>query len=328
MSEPPLRDSNVLPARCKVFGVGLSKTGTTSLNKALEILGYRTIHYPPLTSIPDLFKSFDAGTDTPVACSFEELDSHYPNSKFILTLRDEASWLRSAELHFADRVVKEPWKRELRHRLYGGVTWDPARFLRAYRQHNQRVLRYFLDRPGDLLVMNIVAGDGWESLCAFLGVEVPCVPFPRENASIAGAAGKRAVEQAEPKSYARDNLDFKLRTFCDFDNGFFVEAGANDGIARSNTLYFEKYLGWRGLLIEAVPELARVCAANRPACVVESAALVSATYTGATVPMRYCNLMSVVEGAMTNAEEMEEHIARGRRLRQVESFRWKSRPGH
>ncbi|XP_066939175.1 protein Star-like [Macrobrachium rosenbergii] len=36
--------------------------------------------------------------------------------------------------------------------------------------------------------------------------------------------------------------------------GFFIEAGALDGEYLSNTLYFERELGWRGLLIEPHPE--------------------------------------------------------------------------
>jgi hypothetical protein len=35
--------------------------------------------------------------------------------------------------------------------------------------------------------------------------------------------------------------------------GFYVEMGALDGSMFSNTLAFHKYLGWRGLLIEASP---------------------------------------------------------------------------
>jgi hypothetical protein len=50
--------------------------------------------------------------------------------------------------------------------------------------------------------------------------------------------------------FALDNLDVKLERYLDFDGGTFVEAGANDGVAQSNTLYFEWRRGWRGLLIE------------------------------------------------------------------------------
>ena len=33
-------------------------------------------------------------------------------------------------------------------------------------------------------------------------------------------------------------------------DGFFVEFGARDGITHSNTAYFERTLGWKGLCIE------------------------------------------------------------------------------
>ena len=81
------------PPSPKVLGVGLSKTGTSSLSAALTILGYRTVHYPPLDRLRELLDDSDAATDTPVACSFRELDRQYPGSRFILTVRDPDSWL-------------------------------------------------------------------------------------------------------------------------------------------------------------------------------------------------------------------------------------------
>jgi hypothetical protein len=36
--------------------------------------------------------------------------------------------------------------------------------------------------------------------------------------------------------------------------GFFIEAGAHDGVEASNTLYFEKKMGWTGLLVEPNPD--------------------------------------------------------------------------
>lgn len=38
-----------------------------------------------------------------------------------------------------------------------------------------------------------------------------------------------------------------------FQQGFFVEIGANDGFNLSNTIYLEECFGWRGILIEANP---------------------------------------------------------------------------
>jgi hypothetical protein len=37
-------------------------------------------------------------------------------------------------------------------------------------------------------------------------------------------------------------------------DGFFIEAGAHDGVEASNTLYLEKKMGWKGLLVEPNPD--------------------------------------------------------------------------
>lgn len=42
-------------------------------------------------------------------------------------------------------------------------------------------------------------------------------------------------------------------------HGFFVEAGANDGISQSNTWHLEAYRRWDGLLIEPIPWLYELC---------------------------------------------------------------------
>lgn len=46
-------------------------------------------------------------------------------------------------------------------------------------------------------------------------------------------------------------------------NGFFVELGACDGIMYSNTYYFEKELGWNGILIEPNPNFSDDLRKNR-----------------------------------------------------------------
>lgn len=46
-------------------------------------------------------------------------------------------------------------------------------------------------------------------------------------------------------------------------DGVFVDVGGYDGVAGSNTLFFEMFRGWSGLLVEAVPSLAEKAASVR-----------------------------------------------------------------
>lgn len=41
-------------------------------------------------------------------------------------------------------------------------------------------------------------------------------------------------------SYSLNFLDIKMLRYLNYDNGYFIECGANDGIRQSNTLYYEK----------------------------------------------------------------------------------------
>ena len=45
-----------------------------------------------------------------------------------------------------------------------------------------------------------------------------------------------------------------MKLFGRLRNGFFIEAGAHDGVDISNTLYLEKQLGWTGILVEPNPD--------------------------------------------------------------------------
>ncbi len=122
------------------------------------------------------------------------------------------------------------------------------------------------------------------------------------------------LSRLKKRSYSLNELDLKLIPYIDFKNGFFIEAGANDGISQSNTLYYEKYRGWKGLLIEAIPALAEKCRQNRPKCIVENCALVSPDYRDEKIKMQYCNLMSVVKGGLHSPDEEESHIQSGKQF--------------
>ncbi len=122
------------------------------------------------------------------------------------------------------------------------------------------------------------------------------------------------------RSYALNELDKKLLPFLDRRRGFFIEAGANDGVTQSNTLFFERHRGWRGLLIEPIPELAARCRKNRPRSIVENCALLAAGDPRREVTMQYCNLMSLVKGAMQSDEADRAHIEKGCAVQGIESY--------
>jgi FkbM family methyltransferase len=77
-------------------------------------------------------------------------------------------------------------------------------------------------------------------------------------------------------------LDLRLGHFLDWRDGFFVEAGANDGLFQSNTALLERSLDWTGVLVEPSPAAIELCKKNRHATV-RQAALVGFDYDEATV---------------------------------------------
>ncbi|MBN1688565.1 MAG: hypothetical protein JW893_05655 [Candidatus Omnitrophica bacterium] len=193
----------------KIFGIGLSRTGTLSLSRALEILGYQTCHYPleilsydsgnPALKL-GRFESYDAFVDFPVPLFYQELDRLCPGSKFILTVRDMRSWLRSCAHLFRkpfDEKKRPLWWTDhhngfwdesnvekinrLRRDVYGTIVFDEKKFRETYERHIKVIEVDFLSRPRDLLVLNICGGDDWVPLCRFLEKPVPQIPFPREN---------------------------------------------------------------------------------------------------------------------------------------------------
>ncbi len=87
--------------------------------------------------------------------------------------------------------------------------------------------------------------------------------------------------------------------------GFFIEAGANDGFSQSNTYYFARRYGWKGLLVEPTPELAAHCAKIRPESIVVSCALGSSESEGEPVQIHRAGLMSTVDGAL---DDQEAHL--------------------
>lgn len=143
----------------------------------------------------------------------------------------------------------------------------------------------------------------------------------RRLRSIGGRRPATNAVEAPRNYYGLNQLDEKLESYVDFDNGFFVEAGANNGQAQSNTAYFARHRGWRGLLVEPIPELAAQCRVARPESIVENCALVASDADGQSIPMTYCGLMSVVEGGWSDPEAERAHVETGRQIQSLTTYR-------
>lgn len=114
------------------------------------------------------------------------------------------------------------------------------------------------------------------------------------------------------KFHGLHGLDRKLEAYLGYDGGFFVELGANDGVDQSNTLYFERERGWRGVLIEPILHNFLKCQGNRAAdnaffC----AACVSDDYQAPYVRLTYSNLMTTPHGVESDIADPDAHARAG-----------------
>jgi FkbM family methyltransferase len=131
----------------------------------------------------------------------------------------------------------------------------------------------------------------------------------------------RASLRAErARFFGLDNLDERLLQHVPRRRGTFVELGAFDGLNQSNTAWLEANRGWRGVLIEAIPEAYEQCVRNRPLANVANCACVSDDYPDSTVEMVYSGLMSIVRGARSSDEDDHAWVSLGEELQQLERY--------
>jgi hypothetical protein len=199
----------------KIFCVGRNKTGTTSLKKAFQDLGFIVGHQRTaerlireykegnFTPIIEYCKSAQVFQDVPFsyADTFKYLDKAFPNSKFILTIRDSPEqWYNSLTKFHSKKYGKGciPTAQQLKNAEYvwEGWLWESNRInfrtpednpyqkelvIENYIQHNNSILDYFKSRPNDLLVINLSEKDAYHQFVDFIGVDSPFTYFPWEN---------------------------------------------------------------------------------------------------------------------------------------------------
>ena len=190
----------------RVVGAGVGRTGTTSLKAALEqLLGGRCYHMFEVMDHPGhvsvwsaaaagepvdwdaLYEGFTAAVDWPAASFWPELSTAYPDALVLLSTRASAeAWWKSADATIFQVMERptppgmEEW-RAMVDRVIGGRftpdVHDREAAIAAYERHNARVRA---EVPAERL-LEWQPGDGWDPICARLGLPVPDAPFPHAN---------------------------------------------------------------------------------------------------------------------------------------------------
>ena len=171
----------------KIFCIGLSRSGTTSLHNTLVQLGLNSKHFHFELYTENNFNAIedaDAFSDSPIPKIYKKLDRKFPNSKFILTIRNKEHWLDSMKWMFEEGKVLWWWGYHIHkyHReFYGSKTFDKNLMSMKYDQYHTDVLAYFKDRPDDLLILHVDKGTDTTQVCSFLGLDEATFSFPKSN---------------------------------------------------------------------------------------------------------------------------------------------------
>jgi hypothetical protein len=195
-------------SRRKVFGVGLNKTGTSTLGECLVRLGYRHRSYSSaalrayregrIEAVLAMTEGFDSCEDWPWPLVWRELFARYgERARFVLTTRLSSEvWVESLKAH----ALNTHPTRAMRPAIYGHYYPHgyEAEHRRAYERHNAAVRAFFArEAPHALIEVCWERGDGWAALCGFLGHEIPDQPFPHVRPIDMGAdPAVRAQNQA------------------------------------------------------------------------------------------------------------------------------------
>ncbi len=226
----------------KVIGAGLGRTATLSMKFALEHVGLGPCYHMsevfaggrrnvPLwldvvRGKPDWDAVFDGYTSTmdyPACTYWRELAAYYPNAKVILTVRDPDTWFDSvSETIFSDMMQSslagspvEVMMKGVIFDAFGGRVKDRGFMTDWFTRRNQEVIDAL---PRERLLV-FAPKQGWEPLCAFLGVAVPSGPFPRVNSrdELSHAAAEQRGLPPDPETaekFARAYLEqLKAKAF-------------------------------------------------------------------------------------------------------------------
>jgi hypothetical protein len=196
----------------KIFCIGRNKTGTTSLQKEFKRLGYQVGHQQKaekllkeyinedFESIIQYCKTADVFQDFPFSYpkTFQHLDKAYPNSKFILTIRNSPEEWYDSVIRFHTKIlggsptfdimknheyIWKGWIWEAQKAIYNvdeTDTHNKKELIKSYKEYNESVLKYFKDKD-NLLVLNLGEVGSYQKFLKFLNIQSPFSNFLHEN---------------------------------------------------------------------------------------------------------------------------------------------------
>ncbi len=187
-------------AKPKVFGIGLHKTGLTSLSRAMRTIGYGpVVQCPSEREYADIAK-YAFANDMPIDMRYPRLHCQFPDAKFILTVRDFPDWLESALRHSRHaEATGADWNHADQRAAYGVDFPDEELLLARFDRHYNEVFTYFNTQAElgnfhfetQFLQLDICAMDcenTWFELCKFLGIDpgpfIMGMAFPCDNVGV------------------------------------------------------------------------------------------------------------------------------------------------
>ena len=186
-----------------VIGAGFGRTGTESMKLALEALGYSPCHHMTevlanpaqialwrraadghLPDWEEAYAGYKSAVDWPTAFYWRQLSEYYPEAKILLTVRASGSWYDSFSKTILPLIVagNDPETigvKMLNKLVFGGRPDDRAHAISVYERNIAEVK---LTTPSRRLLVYEL-GSGWQPLCAFLGKDIPSIPYPQSNST-------------------------------------------------------------------------------------------------------------------------------------------------
>lgn len=209
----------------EIIGAGFGRTGTFSLKKALEQLGFGKCHTmmevfkrkeqeaPFFTDAAALlhgdpekvvdwdmvYGKYKAAVDFPTCCFYKQLLVKYPEAKVILTIRNPEKWyesVRKSIYAIRDPNSQIPMMKMAEELVWNGIFQgnfhDKQFAIKVYNDHIEEVKRTVPENR--LLVFD--TKQGWEPLCKFLNASLQTSPFPLVKDKADGPSSvKKLAEQ-------------------------------------------------------------------------------------------------------------------------------------